>query len=65
MLNGSNCDRKSQLSQILTEPLNPRDIDLHLLHDSPDYFESSTNTRWWYIPCLDNFNGGIKHYPQI
>ena len=24
MFNGSNCDRKSQLSRILTEPLNPR-----------------------------------------
>ena len=24
MFNGSNCDRKSQLSEILTEPLNPR-----------------------------------------
>ena len=24
MFNGSNCDRKSQLSGILTEPLNPR-----------------------------------------
>ena len=24
MYNGSNCDRKSQLSEILTEPLNPR-----------------------------------------
>ena len=24
MSNGSNCDRKSQLSEILTEPLNPR-----------------------------------------
>ena len=24
MSNGSNCDRKSQLSGILTEPLNPR-----------------------------------------
>ena len=26
MYTGSNCDRKSQLSEILTEPLNPRDI---------------------------------------
>ena len=26
MFNGSNCDRKSQLSGILTEPLNPRDL---------------------------------------
>ncbi len=24
MYNGSNCDRKSQLSEILTEPSNPR-----------------------------------------
>ena len=26
MFNGSNCDRKSQLSGVLTEPLNPRDV---------------------------------------
>ena len=26
MFNGSNCDRKSQLSGILTEPLSPRDM---------------------------------------
>ena len=26
MFNGSNCDRKSQLSGILTEPLNPREL---------------------------------------
>ena len=29
MLNGSNCDRKSQLSGILTEPLNPRDMEIN------------------------------------
>ena len=28
MFNGSNCDRKSQLSGILTEPLNPRAVYL-------------------------------------
>ena len=27
MFNGSNCDRKSQLSGILTGPLNPREIN--------------------------------------
>ena len=27
MLNKSNCDRKSELSGILTEPLNPCDVD--------------------------------------
>ena len=26
MFNWSNCDRNSQLSRILTEPLNPRDL---------------------------------------
>ena len=26
MFNGSNCDQKSQLSGILTEPLNPREV---------------------------------------
>ena len=30
MFNGSNFDRKSQLSGILTEPLNPRDTE-HIL----------------------------------
>ena len=30
MFNGSNCDRKSQLSEILTEPLNPRDIYIYI-----------------------------------
>ena len=29
MLNGWNCDRKSQLSGILTEPLNPRETKNH------------------------------------
>ena len=27
MYNGSNCDQKSQLSKILTEPSNPRDFN--------------------------------------
>ena len=27
MFNGLNCERKSQLSEILTEPLNPREGD--------------------------------------
>ncbi len=26
MYKGSNCDRKSQFSEILTKPLNPRDL---------------------------------------
>ena len=28
MFNESNCDRKSQLSGILREPLNPREVDI-------------------------------------
>ena len=28
MFNGSNCDRKSKLSGLLTEPLNPRGMDI-------------------------------------
>ncbi len=27
MFNGSNCDRKSKLSGLLTEPLNPRGVE--------------------------------------
>ena len=30
MFNGSNCDQKSQLSGILTEPLNPRGQHLEI-----------------------------------
>ena len=30
MQKGLNCDRKSQLSEILTEPLNPRGVELVL-----------------------------------
>ena len=37
MFNGSNCDRKSQLSGILTEPLNPRDT-------YPDVYQISKTT---------------------
>ena len=29
MFNGSNCDKKSQLSGILTEPLNPRAVNVN------------------------------------
>ena len=36
MVNRTNCDRKPQLSEILTEPLNPRDlypkIDIYLAY---------------------------------
>ena len=37
MFNGSNCDRKAQLSGILTEPLNPREqtaqvLEVYTLH---------------------------------
>ena len=34
MFNGSNCDRKSQISWILTEPLNPRDVGQITVHTS-------------------------------
>ena len=32
MYNGSDCDRTPQLSDILTEPLNPRDIVVHMIY---------------------------------
>ena len=40
MFNGSDCDRKSQLSGILTEPLNPRVelifcVNKQINHNSP------------------------------
>ena len=31
MFDGSNCDRKSHLSGILTEPLNPRVLSVYLI----------------------------------
>ena len=31
MFNGTNCDRKSQLSGILTEPLNPRGLHISII----------------------------------
>ena len=34
MLNGSNCDRKSQLSGVSTEPLNPRNTGLHTKNET-------------------------------
>ena len=39
MFNGSNCDRKSQLSGILTGPLNPRDSKIETLLDYYISFE--------------------------
>ena len=38
MFNGSNCDRKSQLSGILTEPLNPRVTYPHVYQISKTTF---------------------------
>ena len=40
MFNGSNCDRKSQLSGILTEPLNPRDIELVASPSAQEVFQA-------------------------
>ena len=35
MFSGSNCDRKSQLSEILTEPLNPCGLNIHNFNGKP------------------------------
>ena len=52
MFKGLNCDRKSQLSEILTEPLNPRVLVMYLCrnnalmlleyenHENPDELKS-------------------------
>ena len=37
MFNGSNCDRKSQLPEILTEPLNPRGRFPHAIKNTIIY----------------------------
>ena len=50
MFNGSNCVRKSQLSRILTEPLNPRAVTLHLLRgesDSQRFNKNATIARYF------------------
>ena len=50
MFNGSNCVRKSRLSRILTEPLNPRAVTLHLLRgesDSQRFNENATLARYF------------------
>ena len=52
MLNGSNCDRKSQLSKILTEPLNPR-----AMSNSQQYYWTSltSETNMIFYLKTDNF----------
>ena len=45
MFNGSNCDRKSQLSEILVEPLNIRERCTHLLYCSVLSLGGNVNTR--------------------
>ena len=43
MFNGSNCDRKSHLSKILTEPLNPRVACLLYLKGTEDVTSNDSN----------------------
>jgi len=45
MYKGSNCDRKSQLSGILTEPLNPRGLYATYI----EYIDIYTNVLFYYI----------------
>ena len=58
MINGSNCDRKSELSGILTKPINPRELDgsFHYI-DSNHYrvFFKEKNRKHNFIIkfCLD------------
>ena len=44
MINGSNCDRKSQLSGILTELLNPRDTQTNKQIDRQEKYINSIYT---------------------
>jgi len=57
MFNGSNCDRKSQLSGILTESLNPREANSftrHLLnHKSSEMGLITLNN--YFFPCSLNY----------
>ena len=45
MFHGSNCNRKSQFSEILTEPLNPRALSQKLIHS----FKIRWLDRWDFI----------------
>jgi len=52
MFNGSNWDRKSQLSGILTEPLNPRDSYTHTFKQNLHVFICSLLNilvKFWQI----------------
>ncbi len=53
MFNGTNCDQKSQLSGILTEPLNPRD---------PVYNKMQKQKIPRY---MINYKFLKRHYPKI
>ena len=46
MYNGSNCDQKSQLSEILTESLNLRErVNVILVLSGPIYFSENSRIR--------------------
>ena len=57
MFNGSNCDWKSQLSGILTEPLNPRDIHFYIEDPWPREFKyAKIFSKFWQTECVFNEN---------
>ena len=55
LMHGSNCDRKSQLSAILTEPLNPRDAATYIFYLVHLYLQGI---------CL-TFKGNLLKYARI
>ena len=55
MYKGSNCDQKSQLSEILTEPLNPRGLDLFvcmswIVTQIILHLKKKQSRRLWFLP---------------
>ena len=75
MFNGSNCDRKSHLSGILTEPLNPREIlhvklnkieikVLNVFNDNYSYLLRRTTMFWIpnvYLNTISSLIHGCKN----
>ena len=71
MYKGSNCDRKSQLSEILTEPLNPRDWQnsssrekIYMLYSKIAYWCAIWNGHKTFTMCAIVYRS-MRQIPNI
>ena len=55
MLKGSNCDRKSQFSEILTEPLNPRENQKIRVCDK------NSTPLYRRVKNIENYGETVRH----